>query len=320
MTSKKKKALIISTSILVLAFLIISVVVGYLVYDGSVGSEQIIKNEDVMEVFSNRENKPLEKLIKYKHENIMIDSPQNGYKVETMFIKSNQETENTVILVHGIESYYYEYLEKAFEYLERGYNVVLYNQRHTGSTGGDDYTFGLYERYDLDNVAKYIKQKYPNGLVGAHGHSMGAATVVMHSKINEKNKYVDFYIADSPYHEMADAIRLGIEDKNIPLLPVGYARAMGNIYTKVKSGFSYDEVKPYEAVQNITVPMFLIHGKEDKVCAPESSKIIYDNIPHNNKELWLVDNVQHVNAYDKVGDEYFDRIINFINNKVITNK
>ncbi|MGL5712597.1 MAG: alpha/beta hydrolase [Paraclostridium sp.] len=313
----KKKAIIISSSAIVILFLVVSYVVGYLVYDGSVGSEQSIKNEEVVEVFSNRENKPLERLENYKYEDVFIDSPKNGYKVEAKFIKSDIETENTVILVHGIESYYYEYLEKAFEYLERGYNVVIYNQRHTGNTGGDDYTFGLYEKYDLESVAKFVHEKYPNGLLGAHGHSMGAATVVMHSEINEKNKYVDFYVADSPYHEMKDAVRLGIEAENIPLLPIGYASAMGNIYTKVKSGFSYEDVKPYESVQNITVPMFLIHGTEDDVCASKSSEIIYENIPHDKKELWLIDGVQHVNAYDILGDEYFDRILNFIDEKVV---
>ena len=313
----KKSILVVFFISLVL--LIGSCVVGYLVYDGSVGSSQKIKNEDIVEVFSHREGKPLDRLKKYKYEDVFINSPENGYKIEGKFIKSNTPTDKSIILVHGIESNYYEYLEKAYEYLEHGYNVMLYNQRHTGHTGGNDYTFGLYERYDLENVAKFLKKKYPNGLLGAHGHSMGAATVVMHSEINEKNKYVDFYIADSPYHEMQDAIRLGIEDKDIPLLPVGYAKFMGNLYTKVKSGFSYEDVKPYKAVQHITTPMFLIHGKEDKVCSPNSSKIIYDNIPHNKKELWLIDGVQHVNGYDILGKEYFDRIYKFIDNKVQKN-
>lgn len=312
--NKILKSILFSIPIL---FVVISVIVGYLVYDGSVGSHQKIKNEDVLEVFSNRANKPLDKLDDYNYENLFIDSKVNGYKIEGKLIKCNIKTENTVILVHGIESYYYEYLEKAFEYLDRGFNVVIYNQRHTGNTGGNDYTFGLYEKYDLDSIVEFIHKRYPNGLLGAHGHSMGAATVVMHSQINEKHKYVDFYIADSPYHEMKDAIRLGIEAKNIPLLPVWYASAMGDIYTKIKSGFNYEDVKPYKAIKNITTPMFLIHGKEDKVCSPNSSKIIYDNIPHNKKELWLIDEVQHVNAYDILGDVYFNRIFNFINEKVI---
>ncbi|MEG1311802.1 MAG: alpha/beta hydrolase [Romboutsia sp.] len=312
----KKKIIMIALSTISILFLIVSYIIGSMVYDGSVGSEQSIKDEDVLETFSNRENKPLERLENYKYEDIFIESLNNGYDVETKFIKSNIETQNTIILVHGIESYYYEYLEKAFEYLENGYNVVIYNQRHTGNTGGDDYTFGLYERFDLDSVAKFIKEKYPQGKLGAHGYSMGAATVLMHSGINEENKYVDFYIVDSPYHEMDDAIRLGIEAENIPLLPVGYAKLMGNLYTQMKSGFSYKDVKPYEEVQNITSPMFLIHGKEDKVCAPESSQIVYDNIPHNKKEIWLIDGVQHVNGYDILGDEYFNRIYRFIDKYV----
>ncbi|MEG2983275.1 MAG: alpha/beta hydrolase [Peptostreptococcaceae bacterium] len=312
----KKKAIIIISLISVVIFLIVSCVVGYLVYDGSVGSEQKIKNEDIVEVFSHRKGKPLDKLKKYKYEDVFINSPENGYKVEGKFIKSNKKTDNSIILVHGIESNYYEYLEKAYEYLEHGYNVMLYNQRHTGNTGGDDYTFGLREKYDLENVAKFVHKKYPNGLLGAHGHSMGAATVVMHSEINEKNKYVDFYIADSPYHEMSDAIRLGIEAENIPMLPIGYARTMGDLYTQIKSGFSYEDVKPYKSVQNITTPMFLIHGKEDKVCSPIGSQIIYNNIPHDKKELWLIDGVQHVNGYDILGKEYFDRIYKFIDDKV----
>ena len=313
------KKTVLGCILVVIIFLIGSCIVGDMVYDGSVGSSQRIKNEDMIKEYSNREGKPLERLKKYNSQDLFIDSPQNGYKIECKFIKSNKPTDKNVIIVHGIESNYYEYLNKAFEYLENGYNVMLYNQRHTGHTGGDDYTFGLYERYDLDNVAKFLKQKYTNGLVGAHGHSMGAATVIMHSEINEKNKYVDFYIADSPYHEMQDAIRLGIEDKNVPLIPVGYAKFMGNIYTKVKSGFSYEDIKPWKAVKHITTPMFLIHGTADKVCAPESSKIIYDNIPHNKKELWLIDGVKHVKAYDELGKEYFDRIYKFIDNKVLKN-
>ncbi|CEQ09301.1 alpha/beta hydrolase [[Clostridium] sordellii] len=312
----KKKAILIISALVILTILIGSYVVGYLVYDGSVGSHQKIKNEDIVEVFSHRKGKPLEKLENYKYEDVFINSPENGYKVEGKFIKSNTPTDKNIILVHGIESNYYEYLEKAFEYLNHGYNVMLYNQRHTGHTGGDDYTFGLREKYDLENVAKFVKQKYPNGLLGAHGHSMGAATIIMHSEINEKNKYVDFYIADSPYHEMSDAIRLGIEAENIPLLPVGYARAMGNLYTKVKSGFNYEDVKPYKAVKHITTPMFLIHGTADTVCASKSSEIIYNNIPHNKKELWLIDGVKHVKAYDVLGKEYFDRIYKFIDEKV----
>lgn len=309
--SKKKKIFIVFISSFILIS-IVSYILAFLVYKGSVGLSQKVKNEEVIEVFSMKEEKPLTKLKNYNHYSEMIES-SNGYSLESMFIKSNTNTKDTMVIVHGIERYYFDMLETAFNYLENGFNVLIYNQRHTGKSGGDDYTFGFYERYDLDSVVKYVKKKLPGGRVGVHGYSMGAATAIMHSEINEKDKDVNFYIVDSPYHEMKDAIRLGIEAENIPIIPTSYIRLVGNLYTKLKSGFSYDDVKPGEAVKNITVPMMLIHGTNDNVCAPESSRIIYNNISHNKKELWLVEGARHIRAINIVGKEYYNRIFSFIN-------
>lgn len=312
--SKKKKVIIVSISLVILIS-IVSYILAFLVYKGSVGSSQKVKNEEVIEVFSQKEDKPLKKLESYSHYNEMIES-SNGYSLESMFIKSNSNTKDTMIIVHGIERYYFDMLETAFNYLDNGFNVLIYNQRHTGKSGGDDYTFGFYERYDLDSIIKHVKKNLPNGRIGVHGYSMGAATAVMHSEINEKDKNVDFYIVDSPYHEMKDAIRLGIEAENIPLIPTSYISFVGNLYTKLKSGFYYDDVKPGEAVKNITVPMMLIHGTKDDVCAPESSRIIYNNIPHDKKEIWLVDGAKHIRSINIVGKEYYNRIFNFIKKNV----
>ncbi|WP_234885190.1 alpha/beta hydrolase [Clostridium tarantellae] len=310
-----KKILSIIISVVLVLFIGLSYVLGRLVYKGSVGSSQKIKNEDVVEVFSKEEDKPLYELEKYKHEKFMIPS-SNGYDVETMFIKSNIETNKTIIIVHGIETYYFKWLKTAFGYLENGYNVVIYNQRHTGNTGGKDFTFGLYERYDLDAAVNFVKNKFPKGMIGVHGYSMGAATATMHTELNEKKKKVDFYILDSPYSEMADAVRLGIEAENIPLIPTSYIASCGNLYTKIFSGFTYDEIKPYEAVKNISVPVMLIHGTADTVCAPNNSTKIYETIPHNKKELWFIEGSKHVKGVDDVKKEYFKRIFNFINKNV----
>lgn len=308
----KKKIITIILAIILAIFLGASYVMGMLVYNGSVGSSQKIKNEDVVEVFSSREDKPLDRLENYESEDIMIDS-SNGYEIEAKFINSNEKTENTIIMVHGIESYYFEMLKFAFNYLENGYNVLIYNQRNTGNSGGKDYTFGLYERFDLNSAVEYVKEKLPNGVLGVHGFSMGAATSAMHAELNEEKKNVDFYILDSPYSEMKDAIRLGIEGENIPLIPMSYIRACGNLYTKIKSGFWYGEVEPIEALQNITTPVMLIHGMADTVCDPENSEKMYEAIPHNNKELWMIEGSEHVDGYKDTGTEYFKRIFEFIN-------
>lgn len=310
--NKRKKFITIMLSLLIAIVLGVPYIMGMLVYDGSVGSSQKIKNEEVIDVFSAREDRPLNELENYKNEDLMIDTP-NGYEIEAKFISSNEETEDTIIMVHGIESYYFEMLKFAFNYLENGYNVLIYNQRNTGNSGGGDYTFGLYERFDLNSAVEYVKEEFPNGIIGVHGFSMGAATSAMHAELNEEKKNVDFYILDSPYSEMKDAIRLGIEAENIPFIPVSFIRACGNLYTKAKSGFWYGDVEPLEALRNITVPVMLIHGTADTICAPENSQDMYEAIPHNNKELWMIEGVEHVDGYKDTGDEYFKRIFQFIN-------
>lgn len=313
----KRNKIILGISVVIAGlFAGVTYIVGGMVYDGSIGSKPEVAVEAMAEYYEASKDKPLDELANYSYEKKLIKSEKNGYDIEVMNIKSNKETNDVMVLVHGIERNYHDVLNTAFNYLENGYNVVVYNQRQTGNTGGDNYTFGLYERFDLDSVVDYTYEIYKDGLLGVHGFSMGAATATMHTELNEEKKNADFYILDAPYHTMKSGIEMGIKRKNVPLMPVSYATFAGNIYSKLKEGFSYNDVKPFEAVQNITTPVMLIHGTEDDYTLVDGSKIIYDAIPHDKKELWLIEGLKHCEADDIMPDEYFGRIYKFINDKV----
>ena len=316
----KKKKVVIGSGIVATATAAVvgaaTWIVGGMVYDGTVGKKASVKADEMEAFYANREDKVLDTLEKYEHETVFINSEVNGYEIETLCITSNQETSDAMIVVHGIGSNYHEVLNVAFNYLENGYNVVVYHQRNTGLTGGDNFTFGLYERFDLEAVADYTRNLYPEGVVGVHGFSMGAATSTMHTELNEESKNVNFYVLDAPYHTMESAVELGIIAKKIPLLPVRFAKWAGNVFLKVKEDLTYDDIQPVDAVKNITVPVLLIHGKEDRVTPPESSQHIFDAIPHESKELWYIDGLGHCEADSVIEDEYFDRIYQFINKYV----
>ena len=38
----------------------------------------------------------------------------------------------------------------------------------------------------------------------------------------------------------------------------------GNVVLKVKEHLTYDDIQPVDAVKNISVPVLLIHGTDDK--------------------------------------------------------
>ncbi|MGL5575547.1 MAG: alpha/beta hydrolase [Sarcina sp.] len=312
--TKKKIFLFTSVIIGTTIFISSSHMIGKLVYDTSIGLSQKINNEDMIAVYSKRSGNPLEKLNYYNHQKLMVKSEINNYDIDTLVIKSPKDTDNTMIIVHGIQSNYNELLDIAFEYLDNGYNVVLYNQRNTGLTGGDTYTFGRYERYDLDSIVTYTKSIFPTGSLGVHGFSMGASTSAMHSRINEKHRLVDYYILDSPYSKMEDSIQLGILDVGIPESLTGIVSFLGNHYTKLKEGFEYKDVKPVNDVKNINTPVMLIHGTSDDICSPDNSQEIYDAIPHNNKELWFVEGIEHTQAFSNNTELYMNKIFTFIEN------
>lgn len=316
---KKKKVIIGSGIAATAAATVVGAatwIIGGMVYDGTVGKKPSVKAKDMPTFYAEREDKVLETLDCYDHETVFVKSEVNDYDVETLHIKSNQETSDTMIIVHGIGSNYHEVLNVAFNYLENGYNAVVYHQRNTGLTGGDNYTFGLYERFDLEAVAEYTRSLYKDGTIGVHGFSMGAATSAMHTELNEQSKNVDFYILDAPYHTMESAVELGIIAEDIPLLPVGFAKWAGNVVLKAKEDLTYDDIQPVNAVKNITVPVLLIHGTEDKVTPPESSQYIYDAIPHDNKELWYIEGLGHCEADSQMESEYFNHVYQFINTHV----
>ncbi|MGL4654305.1 MAG: alpha/beta hydrolase [Sarcina sp.] len=312
--TKKKIILLTSFAFGATIFIGGSHVVGKLVYDTSIGLSQKVKNEDMVAVYGKRAGNPLEKLNNYKHEKLMVKSEINNYNIDTLVINSNKETDDTMIIVHGIQSNYNELLDVAFEYLDNDFNVVLYNQRNTGLTGGDTYTFGRYERYDLDSIVNYAKSIFPTGTLGVQGFSMGAATSAMHSKLNEKHKLVDYYILDSPYSKMVDSIKLGILDVGIPESLTGIVSFLGNHYTKLKEGFEYKDVKPVKEVEDINTPVMLIHGTSDDICSPDNSQEIYAAIPHSNKEIWLLEGVEHTEAFSTDRELYMNKIFTFIEN------
>ena len=51
-----------------------------------------------------------------------------------------------------------------------------------------------------------MKQRYPNGNIGVHGVSMGAATALMHAEMNEVTHRVNFYVADSGYSDLEELL------------------------------------------------------------------------------------------------------------------
>ncbi len=209
-------------------------------------------------------------------QDLSLDS-RFGYSLQGTYIPNPVRTENTLIFLHGFTENRLVGLNYVNLYLNSGYNLLLVDSRAHGDSGGDSVTWGVYEKYDLDQWVDWIHNKFPGGSIGVHGISMGAATALLHAELNESNKRVKFYVADSAYSDLNALLALQMEQRlqlpgNIsPQLLLPYVNAVAFL----KSQFTFDQASPLRAVRNVTTPILYIHGEADKLVPASMSQELY---------------------------------------------
>jgi len=248
----------------------------------------------------------------YEHQLFLVESNKNKYNIESIHIKSKIETSKAMILVHGIRGNYYDLLPTAFRYLKDGYNVVMYNQRQSGLTGGKTSTFGLYEKFDLEEIAAVTRRIYRDGKIGVHGFSMGAATAIMQSELNEISNLIDFYILDAPFHSLESAVELAVRHNEATKIPPWYAKFSGDTVLRLRKGLAYKDFVPLNVMHHTTRPVLLIHGEKDEVTCPNGSRQLFATIHHNKRRLEIFADEEHCTAHFNDENEYFERIHRFI--------
>lgn len=245
-------------------------------------------------------------------QNVSIES-RLGYTLKGSYLPNPKPTKNTIVFVHGIAANRLVGLWYAPLYWNAGYNVLVYDSRASGESGGNSVTWGFYERYDLDQWIDWVEQHNPGGIIGVHGMSMGAATALMHAEMNESTRKVQFYIADSAYSDLEEllirqihaAVRL--TNPNWVRLLLWYSSLAANW----QSGFRFEDVSPVQAVQKVTTPILYLHGEADVVVPAVMCEQLYHATKgYKEKKIFLQD--AHVMAYFKHQDEYRQHVLNFI--------
>ena len=144
--------------------------------------------------------------------------------------------------------------------LELGHNLLLVDQRAHGKSQGRVITFGIRERLDclawirwgLDRLGKETP-------ILLYGISMGGTTVLMAAG-EDLPSNVRGIIADSPYSSPQDIIAKVSGDMGLPpALSVPLLRTGTRL-----AGFSLTEITAADAVRNVSVPILIIHGEDDR--------------------------------------------------------
>ncbi|MHA1616595.1 MAG: lysophospholipase [Candidatus Njordarchaeales archaeon] len=69
-----------------------------------------------------------------------------------------------------------------------------------------------------------------------------------------------------------------------------------------------------ENAHKITVPVLILHGKEDKIVPPTASQELYERIASQDKELILMEGIKHEVLNDIKKEEALRKIVEWLNN------
>jgi pimeloyl-ACP methyl ester carboxylesterase len=227
--------------------------------------------------------------------------------VRGWFIPTQFNPKGTIIVLHGIASSKELMLPYTTDLLNDSFNVVLYDSRAHGESGGDYCTLGFYEKYDVSRCIDKVIENYGNSCApfGLIGNSMGAAITLQTLPLDNR---IVCGVAESSFANLRETLSDYLER----MIHVRWNWIANPAFARSEeiAHFSIDEVVPERSARAITQPVLLIHGDADNKINIKYAYRILENL-HSTKELYIVHNGGHENLSQIGGEEYHNHIRQF---------
>jgi alpha-beta hydrolase superfamily lysophospholipase len=189
-----------------------------------------------------------------------------------------------------------------------GYNVVLFDTRGTGASGGAAIGFGALEWRDVVAVVGYLRTLGPpGGEVAVWGFGSGADAALLAAAADP---HIAAVIADSPYASLSAYLRRNVPAwTGLPAFPFAWTvpAVMG-----AETGVSYGAVQPLRAAAALgarAVPLLLVAGTADPVTPASGVLRLYAAAADKDAETFLVPEAGHLQAFAREPTRYMRRVL-----------
>lgn len=243
----------------------------------------------------------------YEEVSIMSD---DGLKLVGR-IFPRKDSKKIVICFHGYTSKgMSDYVGLSKYYLEeKGFNMLLVDERAHGDSEGEYIGFGCLDRFDALKWINFVVDRFGSDCeILLHGTSMGGATVLMTSGL-DLPKNVKGIVSDCAFTSAWNVFSALIRKiYHIPPYPVI------NIASKIckkTAGYEFDECNSAEEVKKAKVPILFIHGDDDTFVPCRMCYEIYENCSAP-KDILIVEGAGHGESYYKETEKYEEKLSNYI--------
>jgi pimeloyl-ACP methyl ester carboxylesterase len=234
----------------------------------------------------------------------------DGTVLKGWYIHPHTFNGNTVVLLHGITDNREGMAGYGKLFLEHGYAVLLPDARDHGESGGELATYGIKESDDIHRWVAWLYEHDPPQCVYGFGESYGAALMLQSLAVEPR------YCAVAVESPFSTAREMSYERISAPLgLQPWFGKTLGRpviwsalLYARLRYGVDLLQPNPMGAVAHSSMPVLLIHGKQDSIISPRHSELIAAAAP-DHVQLWLVPHAGHTMAWAAAHQEFEQRLL-----------
>ena len=216
---------------------------------------------------------------------------RDGMKLHGYLLECEGATK-TVIFSHGWHSDPLFDFSCIWEYyVSHKFNVLIIVHRGHGKSDGKYVCFGVKERFDIIDWAKWVNQRFGEGMkIFLSGISMGSAAVMMAVGTEGLPASVVGASCDCGYTSARDIFKHVLKAWfHLPPFPIVN---VAGIISKLIAKLDFDEFTSMDGLKNAKIPIYFIHGTADgfvpvdhtyknrEICAAEYTEAIVEDADH----------------------------------------
>jgi uncharacterized protein len=250
------------------------------------------------------------------YEDVTFASAEDGIPLRGWYLPAGGE--RAVILLHGLDGERWarrpSLPDKAQRYVQAGFDVLTFDLRAHGESGGERLGLGWLERRDVQGATMFLEQRgIPPHAIGVHGHSYGAATALLSAAAVPD---IGAVIADSAFAAQLPLLDQEIQRKTgLPALFTPGIAAFASLFY----GLDLQAMAPVLAVPQVAPrPILFIHGTADSRIPAENSRLLRAASHNPEDSLWLVAGAEHVEAFTTQPEEYTARMLRFFDQHLVS--
>jgi len=213
---------------------------------------------------------------------------QDGITIAGWHVRN--ESKYAVLFTHGIGGDRRQGNRTAGMYVDWGFSVLMLDARGHGKSDPAPCTIGWTERHDILAGLEYLEEQgYER--IGAHGISLGAATIV-YSLVEDPG--YDFY-------DTADnALRNRLAMFNVPYTLSWPFR----LWTEWKTGLGPEILQPLKYIDRADVPVLIVAGDSEPELKVGETKALFERCGAEEKTLHWFQGGKHELFARRFTDEY----------------